>query len=100
MWQDIDSSAVPKPRPGVFRITKNIHNTLQGVSEPGVFISDEDKQSIVDWVVDNAKRYWLSEGGPLRPVEEGGAHVVVVSIDGREGLFCLDHNANWCSRID
>lgn len=72
-------ATVPKPRPGVFRITKNIHNILQGVSHPDQRITAEEKQSIIDWITENANRYWLSEGGPLRPAEEGGAHVVIVS---------------------
>lgn len=77
--QLIESRYVPKPRPGVFRITKTVHNILQGVAEPGVRISDEEKQTLLDWIASNAKRYWLSEGGPLRPVEEGGADVIIVS---------------------
>lgn len=52
---------------------------LQGVSKPGHRISDEEKKTIADWIVDNANRYWLPKGGPLRPPEEGGAHVIVVS---------------------
>ncbi|GKT94523.1 clock-controlled gene-9 protein [Colletotrichum tofieldiae] len=72
---------VPKPRPGVFRITKNIHNILQGVSHPDQRISPEEKQSIIDWITENANRYWLSEGGPLRPPEEGGADVVMIRSD-------------------
>jgi len=70
---------VPKPRPGVFRITKNIHNILQGVSHPDQRISAEEKQAIIDWITENAKRYWFSEGGPLCTPEEGGADVVIVS---------------------
>ena len=70
---------VPKPKPGVFRITKTVHNILQGVAEPGVVISAEEKQTLTDWIEDNAKRYWLSAGGPLRPAEEGGADVIFVS---------------------
>lgn len=69
---------VPKPKPGVFRITKTIHNILQGVSEPGIVVSAEEKQILTDWIEDNAKRYWLSLGGPLRPVGEGGADVIFV----------------------
>ncbi|CAM1509420.1 Fc.00g031590.m01.CDS01 [Cosmosporella sp. VM-42] len=69
---------VPKPRPGVFRITKNVHNILQGVSHPDQRISDEEKGAITGWIEDNAKRYWLSEGGPLRPPEEGGADVIMI----------------------
>lgn len=70
---------MPKPRPGVFRITKNIHNILQGVSHPDQRISAEEKQAIIDWITENANRYWFSEGGPLRSPEEGGADVVIVS---------------------
>jgi hypothetical protein len=64
----------------VFRITKNIHNILQGVSHPDQRISSEEKQAIIDWITDNANRYWFSEDGPLRAPEEGGADVVIVSI--------------------
>jgi hypothetical protein len=70
---------VPKPRPGVFRITKNIHNILQGVSHPDQRVSAEEKQSIIDWITENASRYWFSEGGPLCSPQEGGADVVIVS---------------------
>uniref|UniRef100_L2G0U6 Clock-controlled gene-9 protein n=1 Tax=Colletotrichum fructicola (strain Nara gc5) TaxID=1213859 RepID=L2G0U6_COLFN len=80
---------VPKPRPGVFRVTKNIHNILQGVSHPDQRISDEEKQSIIDWITDNANRYWLSEGGPLRPPEEGGADVVMIDDPQMPGLIPL-----------
>lgn len=73
------TKTVPKPRPGVFRVTKNIHNILQGVSHPDQRISAEEKESIIDWITENAQRYWLSEGGPLRPASEGGADVIVVS---------------------
>jgi hypothetical protein len=64
----------------VFRITKNIHNILQGVSHPDQRISAEEKQAIIDWITENANRYWFSEDGPLRAPEEGGADVVMVSI--------------------
>ena len=77
----LTTRAVPKPRPGVFRITKNIHNILQGVSHPGQWVTPEDKQTIIDWIEDNANRYWFREGGPLQPPEDGGAHVIVVSPD-------------------
>ncbi|KAK7949186.1 trehalose-phosphatase [Apiospora aurea] len=58
---------VPKPRPGVFRSTKNMHNILQGVADPDQRLSKEEMNTITQWIQDNAKRYWLSEGGPLRP---------------------------------
>lgn len=62
----------------MFRITKNIHNILQGVSEPEERITPDDQEAITDWITDNANRYWLSKGGPLRPVGEGGADIIVV----------------------
>ncbi|KAG5756947.1 hypothetical protein H9Q70_000486 [Fusarium xylarioides] len=77
---------VPKPRPGVFRITKNQHNILQGVSHPDQRISDAEKGAITDWIDENAKRYWLSEGGPLRPPEEGGADVIIIDDPQMPGL--------------
>ncbi|PWY84473.1 trehalose synthase (Ccg-9) [Aspergillus sclerotioniger CBS 115572] len=69
---------VPKPRPGVFRITKNNHNILQGVAPPGERLSKEDWDKVIDWINENAKRYWLSPGGPLRPPSEGGADVIII----------------------
>lgn len=71
--------SVPKPKPGVFRITKNIHNILQGVSRDGQRISEDDKNSISEWILSNAHRYWLAENGPLQPPEKGGADIIFVS---------------------
>lgn len=56
-----------------------MHNILQGVSKLDEWISTEEKTTLTDWIQDNAKRYWLSPGGPLRPPEEGGANVIIVS---------------------
>ncbi|KAI5920868.1 family 4 glycosyltransferase [Camillea tinctor] len=80
---------VPKPRPGVFRSTKNMHNVLQGVSRPDQRISPDERKTITDWITDNANRYWLSEGGPLRPPEEGGADVIVIDDPQVPGLIPL-----------
>ncbi|CAK7265018.1 hypothetical protein SEPCBS57363_001368 [Sporothrix epigloea] len=80
---------VPKPRPGVFRTTKNIHNILQGVSHPDQRISKEEKAFIISWIADNANRYWFSEGGPLRPPEEGGADVIIIDDPQMPGLIPL-----------
>ena len=55
-----------------------MHNILQGVSLPDERISDIEKTVLTDWIQDNAKRYWLSDGGPLRPASEGGADVIIV----------------------
>jgi hypothetical protein len=80
---------VPKPKPGVFRITKTVHNILQGVAPPDVRISDEEKKTLTGWITDNAKRYWLSPGGPLRPAEEGGADVIFIDDPQMPGLIPL-----------
>uniref|UniRef100_A0A093VDU6 Trehalose phosphorylase n=1 Tax=Talaromyces marneffei PM1 TaxID=1077442 RepID=A0A093VDU6_TALMA len=69
---------VPKPRPGVFRITKTNHNILQGVSAPGERFTKEQQQTIEEWLQENAHRFWLSQGGPLRAPSEGGADLVIV----------------------
>ncbi|KAL1842945.1 hypothetical protein VTJ49DRAFT_3586 [Mycothermus thermophilus] len=80
---------VPKPRPGVFRITKNVHNILQGVSHPDQRISAEEKQAVLDWINENAQRYWFSEGGPLCPPEDGGADIVIIDDPQMPGLIPL-----------
>lgn len=80
---------VPKPKPGVFRITKNMHNTLQGLSDPHKFLSEEEKQLVTEWIGDNADRYWFSKGGPLCSPEEGGADVVIIDDPQMSGLISL-----------
>jgi alpha,alpha-trehalose phosphorylase (configuration-retaining) len=80
---------VPKPKPGIFRITKTNHNILQGVAPAGVRLSAQQKQEIDDWIRDNAERYWLSKGGPLTPPAEGGADVICVDDPQMPGLIPL-----------
>lgn len=80
---------VPKPRPGVFRVTKDDHNILQGVALPDERLSQEDMDLVGDWITENAKRYWLSEGGPLVPPEEGGADVIIIDDPQMPGLIPL-----------
>lgn len=58
---------VPKPRPGVFRITKNNHNILQGVAPPGTRFTPEERDIVRDWVHENADRFWLKRAGPPAP---------------------------------
>ncbi|KAF5697502.1 Trehalose phosphorylase [Fusarium mundagurra] len=80
---------VPKPLPRVFRITKNIHNVLQGVSPPDERITAEEEDAIIDWITENAQRYWLADGGPLCQPEEGGAHIVIIDDPQMPGLIPL-----------
>jgi glycosyltransferase involved in cell wall biosynthesis len=78
---------VPKPRPGVFRITKTNHNILQGVSGTDDRLDCESQQQLVDWTRDNANRYWLHCGGPLSSPADGGADVVVIDDPQMTGLI-------------
>ncbi|PLB40797.1 putative trehalose synthase (Ccg-9) [Aspergillus candidus] len=69
---------VPKPRPGVFRVTKNNHNILQGVADPDQRLSKRDHDIVTDWIDENAQRYWLRENGPLLHPSKGGADVIII----------------------
>ncbi|KAF9893018.1 hypothetical protein FE257_012429 [Aspergillus nanangensis] len=69
---------VPKPRPGVFRVTKTNHNILQGVQNEGERLTEEKWGMVTDWIHENANRYWLTEGGPLTHPSEGGADVIII----------------------
>ncbi|KAJ4354003.1 uncharacterized protein N0V89_005735 [Didymosphaeria variabile] len=69
---------VPKPKPEVFRITKNNHNILQDVAEEGARLTPEQAKILDDWALSNAERYWLRQDGPLAPRKSGGADVIVV----------------------
>lgn len=37
-----------------------------------------DFAKITDWMQENAERYWLCDGGPLRKSSEGGADFIIV----------------------
>jgi glycosyltransferase involved in cell wall biosynthesis len=78
---------VPKPKPGIFRITKTNHNILQGVSVAHERLDLESQQRLVDWVDDNANRYWLRTGGPLCRPADGGADVIIVDDPQMTGLI-------------
>lgn len=69
---------MPKPKPAVFRITKNNHNTLQGVDKTGYHLDQKSIDILDEWARQNADRYWIAKGGPLAPRSEGGADVVIV----------------------
>ncbi|KAI7903938.1 uncharacterized protein BX663DRAFT_432358 [Cokeromyces recurvatus] len=58
---------VARPKPEVFDITKRkFHNVLQGVAEPHVILTEEDKQVFIDWSNENAQRFWLDDKGPIK----------------------------------
>ena len=69
---------MPKPKPEVFRITKNNHNILQGVADPKLRLLEKQVAALDDWCLQNAERFWISEGGPLAPRSQGGADVVII----------------------
>jgi glycosyltransferase involved in cell wall biosynthesis len=69
---------VPKPKPEVFRITKNNHNILQGVADPKLRLTEEYIEQLDEWCQTNAERYWIPGDGPLAPVSQGGAHIIIV----------------------
>ncbi|EFE34120.1 heat shock trehalose synthase, putative [Trichophyton benhamiae CBS 112371] len=80
---------VPRPRPGVFRITKNNHNILQGVAAPDQRLTDQHKRDLTDWIFANANRYWFGKGGPLEPPEKGGADIIIIDDPQMPGLIPL-----------
>jgi glycosyltransferase involved in cell wall biosynthesis len=69
---------VPKPKPAVFRITKNNHNILQGVAEPDLRLDQASINMLDEWARQNADRYWIAKGGPLASRSNGGADVIIV----------------------
>ena len=69
---------VPRPKPQVFRITKTNHNILQGIAAQDRHFTRDQQREIYEWVVDNAQRFWLRDGGPLAPRSRGGADCIVV----------------------
>ncbi|KJF60540.1 trehalose synthase [Coccidioides immitis RS] len=80
---------VPRPKPGVFRITKTNHNILQGVARLDERLTEENKKQLTDWIATNAKRYWFGKGGPLDPPEKGGADIIVIDDPQMPGLIPL-----------
>ncbi|GAA5907006.1 hypothetical protein JCM6882_000029 [Rhodosporidiobolus microsporus] len=57
---------VPAGDPSVFNITKRkFHNVLQGVADPDVRLSEDDKQLFEAWTEHNYKRFWAGEDSPL-----------------------------------
>lgn len=59
---------VARPKPEVFDITKRkLHNVLQGIAPMAVTsLTEEEKQTYLDWSTENVERYWLDEDGPIR----------------------------------
>ncbi|KAF2787856.1 glycosyltransferase family 4 protein [Melanomma pulvis-pyrius CBS 109.77] len=69
---------VPKPKPEVFRITKNNHNILQGVADPELRLTDKQMGTLDEWCKSNADRFWIPGDGALAPRSRGGADVIII----------------------
>ncbi|KAJ5130537.1 Glycosyl transferase family 1 [Penicillium bovifimosum] len=78
---------VPKPRPGVFRVTKTNHNILQGIASKGERLTYDNKKILQEWIEENARRYWTRAGGPLLPPSEGGADVIMIDDPQMPGII-------------
>ncbi|MCJ1396938.1 hypothetical protein MMC11_000130 [Xylographa trunciseda] len=85
---------VPRPRPEVFRITKTNHNILQGVNDPGEELSEQQANTITEWIQYNAERYWLEDGGPMSARSQGGADVIFIDDPQMPGLIPLCKKAD------
>ena len=77
---------VPRPKPEIFRITKTNHNILQGVADPKERLTEQQQGLLDEWCLQNAERFWTSQGGPLAPRSQGGADFVVVDDPQMPGL--------------
>lgn len=73
----------------MFRITKTNHNILQGVAKSEDRFTEENKSALTEWIVGNAKRYWLGKGGPLEPPSKGGADLIIIDDPQMPGLIPL-----------
>lgn len=84
---------VPKPRPGVFRVTKDNHNILQGAAHPDNRFTKEKQNMLTEWIEENARRYWSGSGAPLGAPSEGGADVIIVDDPQMPGIIPIAKKA-------
>ncbi|KAK7014984.1 trehalose phosphorylase [Favolaschia claudopus] len=83
---DVDAAwYVPNPSPTVFRTTKNNHNILQGVAQPDLRLTQENKDRFDEWILKNGLR-WTAEGGPLA---KGGVDIAFIDDPQMPGLIPL-----------
>lgn len=52
----------------------------KGVAKFYETIEESEKRALNEWIEENANRYWMNKGGPLRPPSEGGADIIVVRL--------------------
>ncbi|CCM06026.1 uncharacterized protein FIBRA_08271 [Fibroporia radiculosa] len=83
---DVDAAwYVPNPSPSVFRTTKNNHNILQGVADPKLRLTQDQKDQFDQWILKNGLR-WTAEGGPLA---KGGVDIAFIDDPQMPGLIPL-----------
>lgn len=87
---------VARPKPEVFDITKRkFHNVLQGVAAPDVWLSEEDKETFIEWSDENVNRFWLDDKGPIKNSD-------VIVIDDPQGkyiqhFYCITWHSSYIS---
>ncbi|GIJ98882.1 hypothetical protein Aspvir_001004 [Aspergillus viridinutans] len=69
---------VAKPRPGIHNIVQKMRDTLEGLDDSLNYLSFDEELEILEWVYENARRYWLRHSGPLQPRSKGGIDLVVI----------------------
>ncbi|GAB1197680.1 hypothetical protein APSETT444_006982 [Aspergillus pseudonomiae] len=55
-----------------------MHDSLEGLNAPSDFLTIDDELRILQWVYENARRYWLCEDDPLQARSKGGADIVII----------------------
>ncbi|GIJ89488.1 hypothetical protein Asppvi_008430 [Aspergillus pseudoviridinutans] len=69
---------VAKSRPGIHNTAQKMRDILDGLDNSLKHLSFDEELEILEWVYENARRYWLRHNGPLQPRSKGGVHVVVI----------------------
>ena len=67
---------------------------MQGVNEPGEYLSEIQQQNMTEWIHQNAARYWLKDGGPMSARTAGGADVIFIDDPQMPGLIPLCKKAD------
>jgi hypothetical protein len=75
---------------GFVKVAKTALDILQGVADPSLRLTLAQQEQFTQWIEYNAKRYWLSEGGPLAA---GGADVIFIDDPQMPGLIPLIRKA-------
>lgn len=60
--------------------------------DPSVRQEQEDLEKIAQWVKNNAKRYWMKDGGPLAARSGVGADIIIVDdpqMPGKYAATCV-----------